>query len=449
MGHVKTRKTIRWDNNYVPYEIDNSFVARSSEMTKLLDGIALWNSQTDCELKKRTDQGGYILFVLEDLGLATGSSRIGKGFGQDKLRLSNGAAPFSKYSVLHEMGHTVGLAHEHTRNDRDEHITVHKDNIHFWKRSNFRKKRFYSGVEAVGFYDLKSMMHYGNGVFAIDPTKDTITANNRALFGYVDISKGDIQSIKRLYGNLPGKLMWYKYLDGSSSWENSHGLKISSGFDNFRQVIIGGEKTFYAVNASGELVWYKFIKKFLRLSRWVDNHARVIGSGWDAFKFILSNANNIIYAIKPSGDLMWYKHIGQSNGSADWANPHGIKIGSGWHKFKAVFGSHSRGIIYAIKTNGDLMHYNHLGENDGSVNWENSHGVKIGSGWDKFKSVSAGNDGYIYAIKTNGDLMMYQFLGLNNGTANWENSHGVKIGSGWQIFCKILADVDGNIFPIV
>ena len=39
------------------------------------------------------------------------------------------SACFTLRTVLHELGHAIGFYHEHQRPDRDEYITVYRDNI--------------------------------------------------------------------------------------------------------------------------------------------------------------------------------------------------------------------------------------------------------------------------------------------------------------------------------
>lgn len=56
-------------------------------------------------------------------------------------------------AALHELGHALGMVHEHQRIDRDDYIAVSDTTDNYVKRSD----------ETYSDYDLASLMHYGNG----------------------------------------------------------------------------------------------------------------------------------------------------------------------------------------------------------------------------------------------------------------------------------------------
>lgn len=63
--------------------------------------------------------------------------------------------------VLHELGHVLGLYHEHSRPDRDNYIIVNDNNIRADKEKEFKKySEVYVNTYGVD-YDYSSIMHYG------------------------------------------------------------------------------------------------------------------------------------------------------------------------------------------------------------------------------------------------------------------------------------------------
>ena len=67
---------------------------------------------------------------------------------------------------MHEIGHAIGLYHEHQRPDRDNYIKVHMENIAPIYRSEFEKYDF----EVTTTYDFASIMHYPLNFFAFHNT---------------------------------------------------------------------------------------------------------------------------------------------------------------------------------------------------------------------------------------------------------------------------------------
>jgi hypothetical protein len=78
-------------------------------------------------------------------------------------------------TVLHEIAHALGQAHEQSRSDRDDNVFIDMSNIPSNRHGNFRK----SAKSYVKMpYDYSSIMQYGAWGFAIDSSKPVITPIN-------------------------------------------------------------------------------------------------------------------------------------------------------------------------------------------------------------------------------------------------------------------------------
>lgn len=67
-------------------------------------------------------------------------------------------------TTAHEIGHVLGLFHEHTRPDRDRYVTVVTENIKPAYLAQFAIKQ-YSEARTYGIpYDYSSVMHYPTSV---------------------------------------------------------------------------------------------------------------------------------------------------------------------------------------------------------------------------------------------------------------------------------------------
>ena len=119
-------------------------------------------------------------------------------------------ACFTIRTVLHELGHAIGFYHEHQRPDRDNYITVHRDNIipGIYDRGFATEKP--SDVDSLGVeYDYESIMHYSPRAFSKDGSLTLEAKGNNTINTFrSDLSPLDILQTNLLYRDECSKSMY-------------------------------------------------------------------------------------------------------------------------------------------------------------------------------------------------------------------------------------------------
>jgi hypothetical protein len=182
-------------SHQVPYIVTGS-------SANLTTAISQFNSQFSdiIQFVTRTSQTNYVNITVEAGGSGEGYSNVGMAGGEQTLECGSGC---TVATWLHEMGHTVGLYHEHQRPDRNNFITLNLTNADLPNvPGNFTLFSF--DYQTSGLYDYTSVMHYGPFDFSKAglPVIESIPAGI-PLGNTVGYSAGDVDQISRLYGFAP------------------------------------------------------------------------------------------------------------------------------------------------------------------------------------------------------------------------------------------------------
>jgi hypothetical protein len=204
-----TRESFGWAYARVPYEIDTASFSStevSARVGMIQDAIAEWNTRTLIKLVKRNGEADYIRFT-KSTGCST--EGIGKKGGRQLIRVNTCKVG----NIKHEIGHAVGLFHEHIRHDRDVFIDVHWGNILNDSEIEYQYELYPSGKGIDrGKIDFGSIMMYSSFVkaHADDPDLPVMSRKDGSTWtGQRDaLSPGDIQGVTQLIYSLDARTFY-------------------------------------------------------------------------------------------------------------------------------------------------------------------------------------------------------------------------------------------------
>ncbi|KAM9538754.1 bone morphogenetic protein 1-like [Salvelinus alpinus] len=253
-----------WPDGVIPYVISGNF--SGSQRAIFRQAMRHWEKHTCVTFIERTTEESYIVFTYRPCGCCSYVGR--RGGGPQAISIGKNCDKFG--IVVHELGHVIGFWHEHTRPDRDEHVSIIRDNIQAGQEYNFLKMEP-GEVDSLGeVYDFDSIMHYARNTFSRGIFLDTILPRYdvngvRPPIGQrTRLSKGDITQARKLY----------KCTRCGDSLQDSSGNFSSPGYPNgyaayvhciWRISVTPGEKIILNITAMdlyrSHLCWYDHVEK--------------------------------------------------------------------------------------------------------------------------------------------------------------------------------------------
>jgi hypothetical protein len=182
----------------IPYTIQMG----TGDATNLNNAITAFNNTFTgvLQLVQLNGQSDYINFYFDP----TSTSGVceayeGRVGGEQTV---GGSGTCTMATILHELGHTVGVWHEQSRPDRNSYVDVNYGAVIKASRSNF--DQFLDNDQDLTLYDYASVMQYPAFSFSRngEPCIESIPAGI-PLSNSVGYSAGDVDGILRLYGAIP------------------------------------------------------------------------------------------------------------------------------------------------------------------------------------------------------------------------------------------------------
>nr|XP_018669365.2 A disintegrin and metalloproteinase with thrombospondin motifs adt-1-like isoform X1 [Ciona intestinalis] len=199
---------------------------------------------TCVDFHRRENEKDYVEFTKEGHNCLSNMGRFG---GEQVVYLGGGCN--DEGMVEHQMMHVMGLWHEQSRYDRDDHVIVKLENVARENLHNFKKR---SQSTTHGVYDVASILHADGFAFSMNGYPTIVDKHTGlAISGQREkLSAMDIMKINELYGcgNHTTQLSqsgdhwadWGNWLPCSSSCDRGERVRLRKCWnDEEREVWVG------------------------------------------------------------------------------------------------------------------------------------------------------------------------------------------------------------------
>ncbi|CAG5136844.1 unnamed protein product, partial [Candidula unifasciata] len=165
----------RWTNAELPYLFAKGHFDKKEEYL-IRRAMTEWERYTCMRFRPAVKTDRNSVRFQNGVGC---NSQLGMVGGVQSLNLQ---APGCRYKglYLHEIGHALGLVHEHQLPDRDDYIRILYENVDPVMRIWFNKYTSKEVNQMNVKYEYSSVMHYGITAFSHDGKSQTISAHDKS-----------------------------------------------------------------------------------------------------------------------------------------------------------------------------------------------------------------------------------------------------------------------------
>lgn len=220
-----------WNNAVMPFALDSALT--SDQRTKIRAAMDHWERRTVARFTEKSVCNLFENCVTFVFSSESGkcNSHVGKLViaGVPARQDINLGTQCTQGNITHEIGHALGLWHEHTRSDRDLYIQVIPDNFSSAPEASTCPDNFTKDSDSnknIHGYDFGSIMHYGQKSSCSKVVGTTV----QNLFEFVQappagvtvgqrlgLSDGDLNAITLMYGSWVSR-KYAEYLQPSTYW---------------------------------------------------------------------------------------------------------------------------------------------------------------------------------------------------------------------------------------
>ncbi|MBN2403924.1 MAG: M12 family metallopeptidase [Spirochaetes bacterium] len=183
-----------WKDGIIPYYLKGEF--SKQDILNIREAMDSWENVCGVRFDKvRPRSSAYAIIRVSR---QEWYSSIGENNSQCRMIFGRYYSDIDV--IIHELGHCLGLVHEHQRPDRDTYVNIIWSNILSGKDYNFEIMDNPLYIEQDFDYDYESIMHYDPNAFSINGSPTIIAKDSSIINPSAGITDLDAAKAREIYG---------------------------------------------------------------------------------------------------------------------------------------------------------------------------------------------------------------------------------------------------------